>query len=525
MNKINNLVNGFTGKSLRFQFIIVIATLLLIPVLVMMYDFFFASRSDEAMLREREEKLGSVIETVVIPGIKNNIHAYLQGVDITTLSSTERTKCLKAAFEEAAKPLVPSNPGVRFGLYVPENGKIFVQGFLHQYRVLSPSEQVKREKRIMHEARSGLIAVAASGQPLSRLTSSLNDETYEYLAPVFIDNKLVAVAWADERIHPIFTQSRYFRAVTRYFTLFAFVIGALGALLIVHNLTSGVSKIKEGLSAMEKDIHRSIPPLSGEIGEIARAINKMALSVAEKEKLEEELRRSERLAALGRLVTGVAHELRNPIGIIKTTVQLMEKDLPAQSEVHQYIKVINEQITRQNGIIQELLDFGRPSKHVVQSTSINTLLEKVLVFTSTMLRQHRIQLEQHLDAGLPPVEVDAERIKQVFVNLILNAVQAMPDGGTLTINTRADENWVYIAFTDTGQGISPEEINSIFDPFYTTRENGTGLGLSISHQIIKRHGGQINVESTIGAGTTFTVKLPLLREVEEENNGTENTNH
>jgi len=506
--KIFNFIH-FTDQSLRFQFLAVIAILLIIPVLVIMYDLFFASRSEEAMLKEREEKLGSLIETLVIPQIKESVSYSIGDANINNLSTKDRVDYLKTAFDQTAKPLVPSNPGVRFGLYIPETGQIYVHGFLHQYRKLSPTEQRIREKRIMDEAKDGIINVAAGGQPLARLTNSLNDQTYEYLSPVYIDKKLVAVALADQRVHPIFAQSRYFLDLTRYITLFALIISIFGALIIIHNLAGGVRKILDGLKTMEKDLHQRIPDLPGEAGQIAQAINKMAASLAEKDQLEEELRRSERLAALGRLVTGVAHELRNPIGVIKTTVQLMKGELNEVGNIDEYIRVINEQINRQNRVIQELLDFGRPSKHIVQSASINSLLEKVLTFTSPMLRQHNIKLEQKLDEGLPFVEVDAERIKQVFVNLILNAIQAMSDGGTLTISTYRDHRWAYTEFTDTGQGISPVEISSIFDPFYTTKENGTGLGLSISNQIVRMHGGHINVESTHKQGTTFSVKLPL----------------
>lgn len=530
MNKRQTKILHFTGQSLRNQFLFVIATLLVIPVLVMMYDVFFASRSDEVLLKEREEKLSSIVETMLIPDIKKNLNFYLVDVQIDNLDAKNRATYLKKAFDEATKELVPSNPGVRFGLYIPESGQIFVQGFLHQYRELSPAEQQEREKRVLKEANSGLIAVAASGRPLARLTSSLNDETYEYLSPVYMNNKLIAVVWADQRTHPIFAQSRFFRTLTRYFTLLALFVGGLGALLIIHNLASGVSRIKEGLRAMEKDFHQLIPALPGEVGQIAQAINKMAVSLSEKEKLEEELRRSERLAALGRLVTGVAHELRNPIGVIKTTVQLMENDLkklplPDQNMVNESIAIIHEQINRQNRVIQELLDFGRPSKHVTQNASVNSLLEKVLTFTEPMLRQHNITLIKNLDKSLPDVMVDGERIKQVFVNLILNCIEAMHEGGTLTIRTYRVDDWIYIEFMDTGNGISPSEIGSIFDPFYTTKEYGTGLGLSISHQIIKMHGGHITVDSTVGIGTIFTVKLQLCSERGGETYDSQNTDH
>lgn len=517
---------NFKDSTLRSQFLIVITGLLIIPVLVMMYDLFFASRSDEMMIKDREEKLGSVIETVVMPNIEQQFTRELGNRDINSLSIKERTVYLKQAFDNSTSNLVPSNPGVRFGLFIPETGQIFVNGFLHQYRELSPDQQLARERRVLKEANSGLIAVAASGKPLARLTSSLNDETFEYLYPVFINSKLVAVAWADERLHPIYAQSRFFRMITRYFTLLILFFGGTGAILIIHNLSSLVSRIKDGLSKMEEDIHYHIPELSGEEGQIARAINKMASSLAEKEKLEEELRRSERLAALGRLVTGVAHELRNPIGVIKTTMQIMENDLKTVPGTEIFLneptKIIYEQINRQNRVIQELLDFGRPSKHAIQRASINSLLEKILTFTSPMLREHNIKLVTNFDQEIPPVMVDAERIKQVFVNLLLNGIQAMPENGTLTIRTYGVDDWVCIDFIDTGKGISPTEIGSIFDPFFTTKEYGTGLGLSISHQIIKAHGGVINVESTEGIGTIFTVKLHLDGEMGDEADDTQN---
>lgn len=514
---------------MRSQFLLVITVLLIIPVLVMMYDIFFATRSDEIMLKDREEKLGSVIETIVIPNTKQQFSEALGSRDINSIKIKDRVAYLKQAFDYSTSMLLPSNPGVRFGLFIPETGQIFVHGFLHQYRELSPDEQLTRERRVLKEANSGLIAVAASGKPLARLTSSLNDETFECLYPVSIGNKLVAVAWADERLHPIYAQSRLFRTLTRYFTLVALFFGGTGAILIIHNLSSLVSRIKDGLGKMEKDIHYHIPELSGEAGQIARAINKMASSLAEKEKLEEELRRSERLAALGRLVTGVAHELRNPIGIIKTTMQIMENDLKTVPGTKMFLneptQIIYEQINRQNRIIQELLDFGRPSKPAIQSASINSLLEKILTFTSPMLREHNIKLIINFDQELPAVLVDAERIKQVFVNLLLNGIQAMPESGTLTIKTYGLEDWVCIDFIDTGQGIPPAEIGSIFDPFYTTKEYGTGLGLSISHQIIKAHGGVINVESTEGIGTIFTVKLHLDREMGDEASDTQNIDY
>ncbi|WP_027719009.1 ATP-binding protein [Desulfovirgula thermocuniculi] len=512
-------------RSLRFQIMAITTLFLLVPALLLFYDLIFASKSEEVMLSSLEERLGTLVNNQLVPGIEAALQRKLSDASFSHLSEEAKIKILKESFEETAKPLVPSFPGVRFGLYLPDSQQIFVEGFLRNYRQLSPQESREREQRILREASTGLLAVAASQRPLARLTTSLNEETFEYLAPVIVDNQLVAVAWVDERLHPIFAQSRYFRLITRYVALFVFFACSLGVLFTVHNLTRSVNQIKEGIGKLEKDLSHTLPDLPGEAGQIARAINRMAQAIAEKEKLEEQLQRSERLAALGRLVTGIAHELRNPLTVIKTTVQVMEAEIK-EKDLLQYTEVIKEQVNRQNRIIQELLDFGRPTKNFIHPVSVSSLIDKVLVFTSPLLRQHKVQLEVEVEPDLPLIEADGERIKQVFVNLILNAVQAMPHGGRLAIKAGTDDNSVYVQFSDTGPGIPREEISRIFDPFYTTRKDGTGLGLSISHQIVASHGGTIEVDSGEG-GSTFTVRLPVKEPPQEvpSGYGAQDTDH
>ncbi len=525
MHLIHGFYEKFIHKSLRFQFLVIISSLLIIPVLVMFYDIFLASKSDEVLLMDHEEKLSSIVQTKIVPGMEKSLSNKLQGTYIGSLYPQNRASFIQETFNEVAEPLVSSFPGVRFGLYIPESKQIHVHGFLHQYRQLSPDEVLERERRIMNEADSGLVAVTASRRPLARLTSSLKEETFEYLTPVLVNDELVAVAWADERLHPIFAQTRNFRTATRYIALFVLFIGAAGALLVIHNLASGVSNIKKGLRSMERDLSKLLPEMSGEVGQITMAINRMAVALAEKERLEYEMQRSEKLASLGRLVTGVAHELRNPIGVVKAAVQVMEKEYAYAAGLNEFTAIIKEQVDRQNKVIQELLDFGRPSKQMVQPVGVNSVLEKVLTFTFPMLRQNNIYLNTSLCQSLPPVVVDPSRIKQVFVNMILNAIQAMPEGGQLRIKTYLQEDCIYTEFSDTGNGIEAEDLPRIFDPFYTTKDSGTGLGLSISHQIIGSHNGAIHVCSTPGEGSIFKVILPIKLDQEGVEHDTQNTGY
>ncbi len=490
------------NKSFATQIMVTISVILLIPILVMVYDIFFSGAKDEMLLTAKEERLGTIVKTTV-----RELDLSLSGVT-TPNDPTATFGILSQSFKTTAKPLADSNPGVRLGLYIPHTKELFVFGFLHQYRPLTPLELEQRERRILDEASSGITAVSATKEPLSRITGSLGDQTFEYLMPVIYKDKLVAIAWADEQVHPVFAQSRQFSLITRYLTLFGLIFGLAAALYVIHNLASEVQVIKNGLLGMQDDIDIRLPTMPGEIGEVVQAINNMADSLKEKKRLEEELLRSERLVALGRLVTGIAHELRNPLGIVKATVQVMEGEFKSVPDLKEYTKVICEQIDRGNKVIQELLDFGRPSKPIVSPTDLNKLLESVLTFTYPMLRQNKIELIKNFDESLPLAEIDSDKIKQVFVNLILNAVQAMPKGGFLKISTFQKDNFAHISFNDNGQGINDLDLPRIFDPFYTTKDDGAGLGLSISHQIIRMHSGKIWVSDTSQEGSTFTVSLP-----------------
>jgi len=498
------LLRILKNTSFATQIMVTVSAILLIPILVMVYDIFFSGAKDEMLLKTKEERLGTMVKATV-----RELNHYLdQAQQDGHETSAGNLEGLANAFKMAAKPLSDANPGVRLGLYIPATKDLYVYGFLHQYRPQTPAEKKAREQRILNEASSGITAVTATKEPLSRITGSLGDQTFEYLMPVMHKGQLIAIAWADEQVHPVFAQSRQFSLIARYLTLFGLIFGLGAALYVIHNLASEVQVIKKGLLSMEEDIDKRLPAMPGEIGEVVQAINNMADSLKEKKRLQEELMRSERLVALGRLVTGVAHELRNPLGIVKATVQVMEGEFKSLPEIKEYTRVICEQIDRGNKVIQELLDFGRPSKPIVSPTDLNALLESVLTFTYPMLRQNKIQLAKDFASDLPPAAIDGDRIKQVFVNLILNAIQAMPGGGKLTIQTRAEKDTIQVHFTDTGKGIDPRNLPRIFDPFYSTKEDGAGLGLSISHQIVHMHGGKIWVAETSPSGTTFTVSLP-----------------
>jgi two-component system sensor histidine kinase AtoS len=224
-----------------------------------------------------------------------------------------------------------------------------------------------------------------------------------------------------------------------------------------------------------------------------------------------QLIRADRLAALGELTAGVAHEVRNPLGIIRASVQLMEDSECDRARVTAAAQVIKQEIDRLDRVIKALLDFGRPAAPTMRPVAVEQVLEDVAVFSTTFAKRSHVKVVDEYGAGVPDVMADPEQLKQVFVNLISNAVQAMPQGGTLTIRTGHENGFVFVRFSDTGAGIPEDVLAKVFDPFVSMRDDGTGLGLTIVHRIVDDHDGHMEVTSEPDAGATFTVWLPEIQ--------------
>jgi PAS domain S-box-containing protein len=230
--------------------------------------------------------------------------------------------------------------------------------------------------------------------------------------------------------------------------------------------------------------------------------------VSDVKALTDQLIRADRLAAMGELTAGVAHEVRNPLGVIRASVQLLEDAKGDTARIHEAAEVIKQEIDRLDRVIKALLDFGRPSKPTLAKVDINEVIADVVLFTNRFAKQANVLIDLDLSEDLPLVLADPDQMKQVFLNLVTNAVQAMEQsGGRIAVHTSSDGDFVEISVADDGPGISAQELPKIFDPFYTRRSDGTGLGLTIVHRIIDEHDGHIEVESS-REGTTFRVAIP-----------------
>lgn len=245
---------------------------------------------------------------------------------------------------------------------------------------------------------------------------------------------------------------------------------------------------------------------------VSRADQIIAARAEERRRLEIKLNDAERLAGLGKMITAVSHEIKNPLGIVRSTAEVLDRRLKKIAPENQHLsEIIIEETSRLDGVVMEFLDFARPQRPEIKTVQINELLDKVLVFMRPDFKKHKINVEQDLAGDLPEIMADQNQLHRALLNILVNAVQAMPDGGTLRVRTTTDTEQpgrICIAIEDNGKGISEEKVKKIFQPFYTEKARGTGLGLAIVKNIVDSHQGELRVESTPEEGTTFTLILP-----------------
>jgi two-component system nitrogen regulation sensor histidine kinase GlnL len=296
-----------------------------------------------------------------------------------------------------------------------------------------------------------------------------------------------------------------------------------------ETLATGESR-SEAESVIERSDGRQVPvsivtaPLNGHDGAVEAAVVVLR-DLSRIRQLEAEVRRGETLAAAGRMAVGLAHEVRNPLGAIRGAVQLLKRELGADSRLGEYTDVLLTEVDRVNRIIEMLLDLARPVQLRPVPLNLHQLLERVTMLNEEAARERGVALIRRYDPSLPPILGDEDRLLQVFHNLVRNALEAMGRGGRLTLTTRVSLNplfgkmdlgtgqrsMVEALVADEGAGIPAAVRARIFDPFFTTKDKGLGLGLAICHRILEEHRGAIQLESAEGRGTLVTCFLPIAR--------------
>jgi signal transduction histidine kinase len=391
---------------------------------------------------------------------------------------------------------------IRHILVVEEDGKIFDssdrsdvgQQFQSKFKDI-PSVKFGNLKRNINEI----------GADENRaLTFSIETEkAYRKIFIIISMNRLKSVKDAGDRVR-----------------LLAFII--LGLLLIItlaiftKRFTRPITELERAAQQVTAGNLDFSVPVSGpkEVSTLSATFNKMLVGLRRNRELEDQLQRAERSAVVGRLASGIAHEIRNPLNFINLSIDhLREKFAPQaegpRSEYTNILTTIKDELARLNRLVSDFLSYGRPAKLKRRDVDTRTLIEEVRSLVAAKSEQQNVKINILQNGnGDAHVNADAEQLKTCFSNLMINAVQAMQEGGSLDITLSPNSSWVEIDFSDSGIGIAPEALEQIFEPYYSTKDTGIGLGLPLTKKIIEEHGGQITVKSELDKGTTFTVTLP-----------------
>jgi len=275
-------------------------------------------------------------------------------------------------------------------------------------------------------------------------------------------------------------------------------------------LQEKIEQVSEG----NLNVEVSFAHRNDEIGDLGRNFNHMMQQLREsREEIERlhrtQMSRAEHFATLGELATGLAHEIRNPLAGIAGVIEIVGRDLPATSPARAVVKDVRLEITRISRTLTDLLETARPRRPEVRRSNLNTTVEHAVMLARQQVLSRPIKIEMQQAPDLPEVEHDSDQIHQVLLNLLLNAVQAMEKTGTVNVEIGSRDGYASVVVSDTGRGISPQNLPNIFRPFYTTKGDGTGLGLSLAHRIVEDHHGRIEVSSVVGKGSQFQVLLPF----------------
>lgn len=336
---------------------------------------------------------------------------------------------------------------------------------------------------------------------------------YQYFAPW---DWIVAVGSYEDEFHEPAKEIE--RHILSSMAVLTFVMGALAVILVyfaskfltdpIRRLIAGMREVKRG----RLDTQLAVTA-NDELGELAADFNEMTEVLRRNKELEIGLAQQSKMASLGVLSSGVAHEINNPLGVILGYAAHLESKMDSSDPSFKFIQEIKRESKRCKTIVQDLLSYARVPKPALEETDINALLEQIVDFAAHHTDMDAVSIRTDFEPQLPRIWVDGDQIRQVAMNLMLNAGGAMPEGGTLAVSTAfGEEGLVKLIFKDSGAGIPPENLEKIFEPFFTTKARGTGLGLAITKTIIEQHGGKIDVASDVGRGTTVTVSLPVERE-------------
>lgn len=355
--------------------------------------------------------------------------------------------------------------------------------------------------------------------PKSRLgeASILSQKPYDVVVPVIVGDEHLGYVQVNMLLDNIrnIQHANFIKRLAA--TAMVFTVGIAFTIYLARRYTDPIHRLAEDFKKVSAgDLSVTIPVESvDEIGELAQAFNEMVEKLREREALEKRLYEAEHLSRVGQLAAGIAHEIRNPLNYISLAIDHLKSELLTQcpgraAQMGELADKIRDEVRRANYMVLNFMNYGRPLKVRRVPITYGELLERTLPTLTDRLAEQRVTIVRQVADNLPPLLLDPELMRNAITNFITNAAQAMPEGGEIILEAGMDpekSGRVLLNFRDQGTGIPPEDLDKIFQPYFTTKEVGIGLGLAITERIIREHGGEITVTSGSG-GTTFTVRLP-----------------
>lgn len=363
-----------------------------------------------------------------------------------------------------------------------------------------------------------------------RIPGSSDETVYDVWVPVSIEGS--SQRWGTARLGVSLDSMHKEIARTRWqivvFGLMALFVGSLSSVILAQRITKPLQALIRGVAAVgQGDLTQQINiQTKDELGQLSTAFNEMTAQLAKMRDLEERLRRADRLAALGTMAAGIAHDIRNPLTSILIFSQLMSMHHDDPDVRAKFDRVVPRELERVQAVIEDMMELARPSTLNLEPTNVREVLTQSLELFESQIATQGIKVTRELDGDQPFCMADRKRLHRCLSNLIANAVQAMPEGGDLHARislmggpalpngqaggaSASPGSTIRVIIQDTGHGIPPDRLSRIFDPFYTTKEKGLGLGMAITHRIVEDHKGTIDVQSQVGIGTTFTMDFPV----------------
>jgi hypothetical protein len=478
--------SGFAGGSLKAKFLLMMLSLLVLSMLSLFLLHFFSERRLLTKIREYTDELSTAIDIAQQqPAPEDDPRVALMAYAEKLRQLGVKDISILGDDEEIQASTNPENVGKKV---VPRT------------RRRGPKQFVVR----------GVLGDEV-GPPGSQRTSTLT-------IPIVVGERRIGYLLVTRILDDFSALSREAFVERLVATLSVFAVGILISLYLAWNFSRPLQALTEGARQVAAGDLTVQVPVAGadEIGRLTRTFNEMVERIRENRLLEERLHFAERRAALGRLASAVAHEVRNPLNMINLSIDHLRERLPGEparrEELDRVLRNVKAELARLNRLVGDFLSFGKPMRLQPRPCDLERVVREVVELVEPKTRDQAVALTLDTAPGLPEIVADPELLKTCFLNLMINGMDAMPEGGALQVELHATKHegreLVVVSVRDTGHGMTPDEIKTAFEPYFSSKETGLGLGLALTRKIVEDHGGAITLESAPGKGTTARVALP-----------------